>query len=183
MEQQVTCEHITVKSSSQANSTESITNRLKLNKKRCHGPTGTTRLKKTYKTYPLSTNPLVCNRRKQSNTLSQCKSCSPCNSRQKRHLSKRVTNLQKKEQSRLPYHSCFSTRKRISSPCSRQTICCSTLQGKCKVSILLFAANPLSGDHNKRTISGLTPLQMHTLLSLSIPKKANRFTKTRKSTV
>lgn len=179
MEQQVTRKHITVKSGSLTNSTESVTNRLKLDKKRCHRPTRTTRLKKTYKTYSLSANPLVCNCRKLSNTLSQCKSCSPCNSRQKRYLSKRVTNLQKKEQSRLPYHSCFSTRKGISSPCSRQTVCCFEsfgTQRKCKVFILLCALN-------KRTISGLTPLQMNTFLSLSIPKKTNRFTKTRKSTV
>jgi hypothetical protein len=94
MKQQMSCKHVTIKSSSQTNSTKGIANRLKLNKQRSHGPTWTARLEKFYKTQTLSFNSQISNSTKQCNTQSLCKSCLSCNSSTKRYKSKRITYLQ-----------------------------------------------------------------------------------------
>lgn len=178
VEQQMSPELITVKSSPQTDGTEAITNGLKQNKKRCHWPTWSTWQEETYKTYSLTTNSLIGNSRKQSNTQSQSKTSSSCNCRKKRELSKRVTYLQKEKLNRLPNNSCFSTRKRISSPCCWQTICCL----KC-MNLLFLVLMSVFNTLSNRTVCSLTPFQMNTFQSLSIPKKTHRFTKTRKCTI
>ena len=171
----MTSKLVTIKSCPQTNCSEPITNRFKQNKKRCHWPTGSTRQKKTYKTYSLTTNPQISNSTKQSNTQPQSKPGSPCNCRRKRDLSKRIAYLQKEKQSTQPYNSCFSSLIRKRSPCCWQTICRSFLVQK---NIFLHFKR-----RRKRTILFSTPFQMNTFQSLSIPKTNNRFTKSRQSTI
>ena len=164
--------HITVESSPQTNRTKSITNRFQLNEKRCHRPTRSTRQEKSYKANSLTTDSHISNCRKQSNTLTQRKTCSTSNSRKKRYLSKRITYLQKEKQDRQPHYRSFTTGQRISSPSRRQTI-----------SVHLKTVLVKNHRRRQRAVSSLTPLQMNTFQCLCVPKKTNRFTKTRKSTI
>lgn len=173
MKLQMTCELVTVKSSSLTNSTESITNRFKLNEERSHRPTRTTRQKETYKTYTLTLNSQISNSTKLCNTHSQSKSSSSSNCRKKGNQPKRVTYLLKKELGTQPNNSCFPSFFGKISPRSRQTICIHSI--KRKIFFNIFRIN--------RTILFSSPLQMNTFQCLSIPKSTNRFTQSRQCTI
>lgn len=165
MQKQVTREHVTVKSGTQTNSTESVTNGFQQNEEGCHRPRGPTRLEQTHKFHSLAFYTNESNRTLQSNTHPQSKPCLSSNSRTKGHQSKRVASQNNKEEHGEPYYSRFALVFRKTPPSSRQTISLRTLISR------------------SRTCTQLTPLQMHTFQSLSIPKTAHRLTKTRKSTV
>lgn len=166
MKQLVPREHVAVKSSSQTNGTEPVTNRLLQNKERCHRPTRSTRLKLTYKTHSLTFYSHIGNTTQQCNTHSKSKSSLSCNCRTKRNQSKRVPSQQKEKKHTLPNNSCFSLNIRKRPPCRRQTIC------RNRNTIIL-----------SRTRTLLTPFQMNTLQCLGIPKSTNRFTKSRQCAI
>lgn len=171
VQQLVTSKHVTIKSSPQTNCTETITNRFLLDKKRSHRPTRSTRQKQTYKTHSLTFYSQKCNCRLQSNTHSQSKTCLSCNCRTKRHLSKRVTYLQKEKKYTQPYNCCFSLNIRKRSPRRRQTVSRKSNTFMCRF------------YKRGRTSTLLTPFQMNTFQSLSVPKTTDRFTKSRQSTI
>lgn len=170
MKQLMSSKQVTIKSCPQTNSTKSVTNRFKQNKKRCHWPTRTAGLKKANKTNTLTTNPQISNCTKLCNTQPQCKSCSSSNSRKQRHLTKRVTYQQKKKQCTQPNNCCFSSFFRKKCPSSWQAICQ-------YFDIFFFIVQ------GNRTILFSSPLQMNTLQCLSIPKTCHRFTKPRLCTI
>ena len=166
MEQLVPCKLVTVKSCSKTNCTEPVTNGLKLNKERCHWPTWTTWQKLTHKTHSLTFYTQIGNTTQQPNTHPQSKSSLSCNCRTKRHQSKRVTSQQNEKKYTRPNNCCFSLNIGKCPPGRRQTIC-----GKRNTIGL------------SRTSTLLTPFQMNTFQSLSIPKTTYRFTKSRQCTI
>lgn len=168
----VTCKHVTIKSSSETNSTEAITNRFQLDKERSHGPTRSTRLKLSYKSHSLTFHSQISHCTLESNTHPQCKACLSCNSRTERHQPKRVADLQKEEEYTQPNHSGFSLNIGKRTPSSRQAVC---VDGQMMSSFCLRKSS--------RSASQLTPFQMNTLQSLSVPKTTDRFTKTGQCTV
>lgn len=167
--------HVTIETCSLTDCSKAIANRFKLNKQRCHRPARTTRLKKAYKTNSLASNSRISNSRKKCNALTQSKACSTCNCRKKWHQSKSVADCQEKKQNRQPYYCCFSTGKRISSPSRGQTI--SRRKSNSPIIISLSIRKAIRTSHS------LAPFQMNAFQCLSVPKKTNRFTKTRKSTI
>lgn len=175
MKQKMTSKKITIKSSSQTNCSKTITYRFQLDKKRCHWPGRSTRQKETYKTYSLTTNSQKSNGSQQSNTLSLSKPSSSCNSRKKRNLPKTICSQQEKKQSTQPNNCCFSSSFRKGSPCCRRSIC-EPSQRNVLTNLIVFSTQ-------RSSIPFITPFQMNTLQSLSIPKSNHSFTKPRNSTV
>jgi hypothetical protein len=162
VKQLVARKHITVESRPETNSTKAITNGFQQDKKRSHRPTRSTRLKQSNKAHSLTLYSHVCNCCLQCNTHSQCETSLSCNCRAKRYQSKRVTTLLKEKQNTKPNNSSFSLNVRKSPPSSRLTVCRNR-------NIISYC----------RTSTLLTPFQMNTFQSLSVPKTTNRFAKTR----
>jgi hypothetical protein len=173
MEQQVTCKHVTIKSSSETNRTESVTNRLKLDKKRSHRPTRSTRLEQAYKAHTLTFHSQIGDSGQQGDTHSQSESSLSSNSRTKRYLSKGVACLQKEKQNAKPNYCCFSLNIRKCCPSSRQSICIHTRSRSCWIFFHI----------RHRTCTQLTPFQMNAFQGLSVPESTYRFTESRQSTI
>jgi len=178
MQQQVPCKLVTIKSSSKTNCTESVTNRFQQNEKRSHRPTRSTRLELTYKAHTLTFYSQKSNCTLQSNTHPLGKSSLSCNSRTKRYQPKRVTYLQKEEKYTKPNYSCFPLNIRESTPSSRLTV---RVNRNIVTRYLVRIYFPFG--ERSRTSTLLTPFQMNTFQSLSVPKTTHRFTKTRQSTI
>lgn len=168
----MTSKHVAVQSSTEADCTEPITNRLQQDEKRSHWPTGSTRQKQTYKAHSLAFYTQISNCTQLSNTHSQCKPCLSCNGGTKRHQSKRVAHQQKEKEYTQPNNCGFPLYIRQRTPSSRQTV------GVKRNFQRIFVFRKSS-----RASSQLTPFQMYTFQCLSIPKTTHRFTKTRLSTV
>jgi len=158
----MSCKHVTVKSSSKTNSTESVTNGLQQNKERCHRPGRSARLEQTYKFISLAFYSKESNSTLQSNTHTESKPRLSCDSRAERYQPKGVTSLNNKEKDAKPSYCNFALIFRKNPPSRWQTVGLTTIY---------------------RTGTLLTPLQMYTFQSLSVPKTTHRFAKTRECTI
>lgn len=170
MQKQMTPEHVTILTSSQTNSTETIANRFKQDEKRSHWPPRSTRQEQTHKFFSLTGNSQICNSSQQPQTQSQSKTGLPSDGSQQRKQSKRITNDQQKEQNPQPNRSCFSPSIRLSAPSPRQTI--GFFQNVTFCAIF----------KNRKAMSLKTPFKMNTLQCLSIPKTTDSLLKTMQST-
>lgn len=174
MLQQVTPKLVAIKSCSETNSTESITNRFQLDEQGCHRPRRSARQEQTYKFAALASYPHQSNCTLQSDRSPESKPCLTCDGRTKGHQPKSVASLNNKEKHGQPHGSGFALNRGQAPPSSWQAVTTAFKGSSFPVRSKACASKSSAAQ---RTI--LAPFQVHALQSLSIPKTTYRFTETR----